>query len=93
MDDDSEDDDDDQEDPLGKGVDSVSWLPSVVGKKGGGQVTGAREVSVVRHSSLHEIRNRLFVQKKYSLVVSFFFVANGKASYIYEIVSSVCLIL
>ena len=83
MDDDSEDDDDDQEDPLGKGVDSVSWLPSVVGKKGGGQVTGAREVSVVRHSSLHEIRNRLFVQKKYSLVVSFFFLLQTAKHHIF----------
>lgn len=46
-DDDEEDDEDgneDDEDPLGDGVDSVSWLPSVVGAKGK-EVTSAREVS------------------------------------------------
>jgi len=33
-DDDDLDAEDDEEGPLGKGIDSVSWLPSVVGKKG-----------------------------------------------------------
>jgi hypothetical protein len=48
---DEDDDEDDEEDeegrggPLGNGVDSVSWLPSVVGGKGE-QVAGAKEVSV-----------------------------------------------
>jgi hypothetical protein len=43
-DDDDLDADDYEEGPLGKGVDSVSWLPSVVGKKGE-SVPSAKEVS------------------------------------------------
>jgi hypothetical protein len=48
-DEDDEDDDDDDEDdydydPLGEGVDSIAWLPSVIGSKGK-DVTSAREVS------------------------------------------------
>jgi hypothetical protein len=46
-DDEDEDDDDEQEGPLGKGVDSVSWLPSVAGEKGG-EISGAKEVSLCR---------------------------------------------
>ena len=41
---DDDDDDDDDEDPLGDGVDSVSWLPSVIGAKGK-EISSAREVS------------------------------------------------
>ena len=40
-------DEDDGEDPLGNGVDSVSWLPSVVGSKGS-EVTSVSEVSNLR---------------------------------------------
>jgi hypothetical protein len=43
-DDDDLDADDYEEGPLGKGIDSVSWLPSVVGKKGE-SVPSAKEVS------------------------------------------------
>ena len=42
---DSDDDDDDEENgPLSNGIDSVSWLPSVVGKTGE-NIKGAKEVS------------------------------------------------
>jgi hypothetical protein len=48
-DDDDDDDDDDDErdsnDPLGNGIDSVSWLPTVVGAKGKEISTPSREVS------------------------------------------------
>jgi hypothetical protein len=43
-DDDDLDSDDYDEGPLGKGIDSVSWLPSVAGKKGE-SVPSAKEVS------------------------------------------------
>ena len=43
-DDDDDDDDEDDEDPLSKGIDSVSWLPTVVGAKASSdKVTGTRE--------------------------------------------------
>jgi hypothetical protein len=43
-DDDHDEDDDDDDDPLSKGIDSVSWLPSVVGAKGSTEaVKGTRE--------------------------------------------------
>jgi hypothetical protein len=48
---DEDDDEDDEEDeeggggPLGNGVDSVSWLPTVVGGKGE-KVAGAKEVRI-----------------------------------------------
>jgi hypothetical protein len=42
--DDDEDEDEDDEDPLSKGIDSVSWLPSVVGAKGSTEaLKGTRE--------------------------------------------------
>ena len=46
-DDDDEDDDDvgDRDDPLGKGIDSVSWLPTVIGAKDMATSTSTREVS------------------------------------------------
>lgn len=45
VDDDEEDEDDeDDDDPLGNGVDSVAWLPTVIGAKGK-EITSAREVS------------------------------------------------
>eukprot|EP00980_Cylindrotheca_fusiformis_P001764 scaffold405_cov132-Cylindrotheca_fusiformis.AAC.16 len=40
---DDDDDDDDEENPLGKGVDSVSWLPSVIGKKSSGDTPSVKE--------------------------------------------------
>jgi hypothetical protein len=45
--DDEDEDDDEQKGPLGKGVESVGWLPSVVGEKGG-EISGAKEVSLCR---------------------------------------------
>jgi hypothetical protein len=42
--DDEDDDDETSLGPLGKGIDSVSWLPSVVGEKGE-PIAGAKEVS------------------------------------------------
>lgn len=42
--DDEDEDYDDEYEPLGKGIDSVSWLPSVIGETGG-PVAEAREVS------------------------------------------------
>ena len=39
-----DDDDGDEEDPLGKGVDSVSWLPCVLGAKGD-EISSVNEVS------------------------------------------------
>lgn len=49
-DDDDEDDHDDEEDdntnPLGKGVNSVSWLPSVVGQSGQ-EISGLKEGSEI----------------------------------------------
>ena len=45
----SSDDDEDKhelEDPLGKGVDSVSWLPSVVGASGEA-ISGVKKVSIL----------------------------------------------
>jgi hypothetical protein len=50
----ADDDLDEMEDdgPLGKGVDSVSWLPTVVGKKGG-SVSGVKEVSFLLLVSCH----------------------------------------
>jgi hypothetical protein len=48
-DDDYDDDDDDDEDegPLAKGVDSVSWLPTVAGGEGE-DISGVREVRLFR---------------------------------------------
>lgn len=58
-DDEDEDDDDDEEEekgPLSKGIDSVSWLPSVVGGKGDNmQVSSVKEV---RHVLIF-VHNRL----------------------------------
>lgn len=45
-DDDDEDDEDESDEPLGNGVDSVSWLPSVIGGKGI-SVSGTRMVRFV----------------------------------------------
>ena len=42
--DDDDDDDDEENGPLSNGIDSVSWLPSVVGKTGE-NIKGAKEVS------------------------------------------------
>jgi hypothetical protein len=39
-DEDDYDDDDDDDDPLSRGIDSVSWLPSVVGAKSVGEISG-----------------------------------------------------
>jgi len=47
-DEDDEDDDEDvgdRDDPLGKGIDSVSWLPTVIGAKDKVTSTPTREVS------------------------------------------------
>ena len=41
-----EDDDDDDTNPLGKGLNSVSWLPSVVGQSGE-EISGLKEGSEV----------------------------------------------
>lgn len=41
---DDDDDDGDDENPLGKGVDSVSWLPSVVGQSAGSGTPQLKEV-------------------------------------------------
>lgn len=43
VDDDEDDDDDEIDGPLGNGVDSVGWLPTVIGAEGE-EVTSAREV-------------------------------------------------
>jgi hypothetical protein len=54
-DDDDWDADDYEEGPLGKGIDSVSWLPSVVGKKGE-SIPSAKEVSdnkMLREGRMH----------------------------------------
>ncbi len=45
-DEDDDDDDNDDDDPLGDGIDSVAWLPSVIGARGK-TITSAREVSQV----------------------------------------------
>ena len=47
-DDDDDDDDDvgDRDDPLGNGIDSVSWLPTVIGGKDKATSTATREVSL-----------------------------------------------
>ena len=42
--DEDEDDDDEENGPLSNGIDSVSWLPSVVGKTGENNIKGAKEV-------------------------------------------------
>lgn len=42
-DDDDEDDDDDDLNPLGKGVDSVAWLPTVIGKKTDSELSNIKE--------------------------------------------------
>ena len=47
--DDDDDDDDvvgDRDDPLGIGIDSVSWLPTVIGGKDKATSTQTREVSL-----------------------------------------------
>lgn len=43
-DDDDEDEYEDEENPLGKGVDSVSWLPSVKGQRAGKDASSIKEV-------------------------------------------------
>jgi hypothetical protein len=43
-DDDEDDEDEDDENPLGKGIDSVSWLPSVAGQSAGEEVSSIKEV-------------------------------------------------
>jgi hypothetical protein len=44
---DDEDDEDEKQGPLSKGIDSVSWLPSVIGAKGDNMpITSAKEVRV-----------------------------------------------
>lgn len=46
-DDDDDDEDEDSDDPLGNGVDSVAWLPSVIGAKGKEVTSASREVGLV----------------------------------------------
>jgi hypothetical protein len=41
---DDDDEDEDDENPLGKGIDSVSWLPSVAGQSAGEDVSSIKEV-------------------------------------------------
>lgn len=69
-DDDEEDDDDDQKGPLSNGVDSVSWLPSVVGAKGDNMpITTAKEVS---HDEIYGANWRV-CKNACSVLTHFFF--------------------
>ena len=45
-DEDEDEDDEDNDDPLGEGIDSVSWLPTVIGAKGRLTTSSASSLSV-----------------------------------------------